>query len=55
MRVIARERTRMHGRIVPTMQEHLAVIAAMERRDVPAAIASLTQHIVTSRDLALRP
>jgi DNA-binding GntR family transcriptional regulator len=37
------------------MQEHLAVIAAMERRDVPAAIASLTQHIVTSRDLALRP
>lgn len=55
IRVIARERTRINGRVAPAMQEHLAVIAAMERRDVSAAVDLLTRHIVTSRDLALQP
>lgn len=55
MRVIARERTSIHGRIVPAMQEHMAVITAMQRRDVPAAVDAITRHIASARELALRP
>lgn len=55
MRVIARERTSIHGRVVPAMQEHMAVIAAMQRRDVPAAVDAISRHIATARELALRP
>ena len=55
MRVIARERTSIHGRVVPAMQEHMAVIAAMQRRDVPAAVDAITRHIAMARELALRP
>jgi DNA-binding GntR family transcriptional regulator len=55
IRIIARERTHMHGRVVPAMREHIALISAMEHRDVQATVQLLTQHIATSRDLALRP
>jgi DNA-binding GntR family transcriptional regulator len=55
MRVIARERTSIHGRIIPAMQEHMAVIAAMERRDVPAVVDAISRHIASARELALRP
>jgi DNA-binding GntR family transcriptional regulator len=55
MRVIARERTSIHGRITPAMQEHMAVIDAMQRRDVPAAIDAISRHIASARELALRP
>jgi DNA-binding GntR family transcriptional regulator len=55
MRVIARERTSIHGRVVPAMQEHMAVIAAMQRRDVPAAVDAISRHIAMARELALRP
>jgi DNA-binding GntR family transcriptional regulator len=55
MRVIHRERTSIRGRIIPAMQEHMAVIAAMQRRDVPAAVDAISAHIASARELALRP
>ena len=39
--------------VVPVMEEHLRIVAAIERRDPNAASAELTAHITGSRDRAL--
>ncbi|NPC54557.1 GntR family transcriptional regulator [Caenimonas soli] len=36
-------------RVLPAMQEHLIFIAALRRRDAPAAVAALMHHIGSSR------
>jgi DNA-binding GntR family transcriptional regulator len=36
-------------RVLPAMQEHLTFIAALRRRDVPAAVSALMHHIGSSR------
>ncbi|MET0606033.1 MAG: GntR family transcriptional regulator [Beijerinckiaceae bacterium] len=39
--------------VIPVMQEHLAVVAGIEKRDPEQASAALTAHITGSRDRAL--
>lgn len=39
--------------VVPVMQEHLTIVAAIEKRDAEAASAALTEHLDGSRDRAL--
>jgi DNA-binding GntR family transcriptional regulator len=40
-------------RVVPAMQEHLAFLAALRRRDVDGAVAALMHHIGSSRQRVL--
>ncbi len=40
--------------LVPVMQQHLAIIAAIEARDPDAARTEMTRHIEGSRDRALK-
>lgn len=40
--------------VIPVMREHLAVIAAMKRRDAQAAVESAIAHIMNARARALR-
>lgn len=42
------------SRILPVMGEHLAVVAAIERRDVEQAVAAAEAHIAHARARALR-
>jgi DNA-binding GntR family transcriptional regulator len=37
------------ARVLPAMQEHLGFLAALRRRDAPAAVAALMNHIGSSR------
>ncbi|WP_342359251.1 GntR family transcriptional regulator [Terrarubrum flagellatum] len=39
--------------VIPVMEEHLRIVAAIEKRDVEAASAEMTAHITGSRDRAL--
>lgn len=39
--------------VIPVMEEHLRIVAAIEKRDPDAASAELTAHITGSRDRAL--
>lgn len=54
MRLIAQERYRIDGRVVPVMHEHLAVLEAMAARDRVRAADAITTHIAMARELALR-
>ncbi|WP_262031660.1 GntR family transcriptional regulator [Microvirga sp. Mcv34] len=40
--------------VLPVMQEHLAIIAAMKRRDIPGAVQAAVAHIMSARARALR-
>jgi DNA-binding GntR family transcriptional regulator len=40
--------------VIPVMHEHLAIIAAMKRRDVSAAVEAAVAHIMNARARALR-
>ena len=40
--------------VIPVMREHLAIIAAMKRRDAQAAVESAVAHIMNARARALR-
>ncbi|MCB8820761.1 GntR family transcriptional regulator [Microvirga rosea] len=40
--------------VVPVMREHLAIIDALKRRDVTAAVETATAHIMNARSRALR-
>lgn len=40
--------------VIPVMREHLAIIAAMKRRDAQAAVESAIAHIMNARARALR-
>jgi DNA-binding GntR family transcriptional regulator len=53
IRLIHQSRTRIDGHIVPVMQEHLAIVAAIEARDVALATQRLEAHIVEARNRAL--
>lgn len=53
MRLINQERIRIDGRVGPVMKEHLAVLEAVERRDVQEAVERLIAHICNARDRAL--
>jgi DNA-binding GntR family transcriptional regulator len=50
VRLIALDATQIAAqRVLPAMQEHLIFIAALRRRDAPAAVAALMHHIGNSR------
>jgi DNA-binding GntR family transcriptional regulator len=50
VRLIALDATQIAAqRVLPAMQEHLVFIAALRRRDAPAAVAALMHHIGSSR------
>lgn len=50
VRLIALDATQIAAqRVLPAMQEHLMFIAALRRRDAPAAVAALMHHIGNSR------
>ncbi|CAH1670163.1 GntR family transcriptional regulator [Chelatococcus asaccharovorans] len=53
IRLIRQELTRIDGLVVPVMNEHLAVIAAMETRDPALAADALAKHIDSARRRAL--
>lgn len=53
MRLIAQERFRIDGRVGPVMGEHLAILEAIEKRDVDEAVRCLIAHIHHARDRAL--
>jgi DNA-binding GntR family transcriptional regulator len=54
MRLIAQERYRIDGRVIPVMHEHLAVLEAMAARDRVRAADAITNHIAMARELALK-
>lgn len=52
--LIRQEQTLLsEGFVVPAMKEHLAIIEAMESREVPRAVAALDAHIASARNRAL--
>ncbi|CAH1656002.1 DNA-binding GntR family transcriptional regulator [Hyphomicrobiales bacterium] len=53
IRLIRQELTRIDGLVVPVMNEHLAVVAAMETRDPAQAANALARHIDSARRRAL--
>ncbi|KQM31834.1 GntR family transcriptional regulator [Rhizobium sp. Leaf68] len=53
MRLINQERFRIAGHVKSVMAEHLAIIEAIQRRDVEEAIERLVAHIRSARDRAL--
>ncbi|WP_312806932.1 GntR family transcriptional regulator [Agrobacterium cavarae] len=53
MRLINQERFRIAGHVKSVMAEHLAIIEAIQRRDVDEAIERLVAHIRSARDRAL--
>ncbi len=54
MRLIAQERYRIDGRVIPVMHEHLAVLEAMASRDRVRAADAIAAHIAMARELALK-
>jgi DNA-binding GntR family transcriptional regulator len=40
--------------VIPVMREHLAIIAAMKRRDTSSAVEAAIAHIMNARARALR-
>ncbi|MBA1157423.1 GntR family transcriptional regulator [Microvirga mediterraneensis] len=40
--------------VLPVMREHLAIIAAMKRRDIPVAVEAAAAHVTSARARALR-
>jgi len=55
VRLIRQSETSLHDDlVVPVMREHLAIIDAMKRRDVDAAVTAAAAHIANARNRALR-
>lgn len=55
VRLIRQNETRLDEELViPVMREHLAIIAAMKRRDTAAAVEAAVAHIMNARARALR-
>jgi len=55
VRLIRQNETSLDEELVlPVMQEHLAIIAAMRRRDIPGAVEAAVAHIMSARARALR-
>ncbi|WP_114947182.1 GntR family transcriptional regulator [Microvirga calopogonii] len=55
VRLIRQNETSLDEELVlPVMHEHLAIIAAMKRRDIPAAVEAAVAHIMSARARALR-
>lgn len=40
-------------RVLPAMQEHLVIVAALKKRDETAAVATMTAHIESSKQRVL--
>lgn len=53
IRLIHTERSRIIGRVEAAMEEHLAVITALEARDAAAAVSAITRHVDSARAIAL--
>lgn len=54
LRVFRQERTRLNAAVViPTMREHLVILAALSSRDPNKAAGAMTTHILHARDRAL--
>lgn len=53
MRLINQERFRIAGHVKSVMAEHLAIIEAIQRRNVDEAVERLVAHIRSARDRAL--
>jgi len=54
IRLIRQYETRIHNSIiVPVMQDHLKIIAAIESRDPEAAAEAMSEHITNARNRAL--
>ena len=53
IRLIRQELTRIEGYVVPVMKEHLAVVEAMQARDVQGAVDALVFHIEHARERAM--
>jgi DNA-binding GntR family transcriptional regulator len=54
IRLIRQYETRIHNSIiVPVMQDHLKIIAAIEARDPDAAAEAMSEHITNARNRAL--
>uniref|UniRef100_UPI002FC7EF01 FCD domain-containing protein n=1 Tax=Bosea sp. (in: a-proteobacteria) TaxID=1871050 RepID=UPI002FC7EF01 len=54
IRLIRQYETRIHNSIiVPVMQDHLKIIAAIETRDPDAAAAAMGEHIGNARARAM--
>ncbi|MFC0408349.1 GntR family transcriptional regulator [Roseomonas elaeocarpi] len=54
IRLIKQEQTRLNTRVLlPTMREHLAVIAAIRSRDPARAAEAMGAHVSSARDRAL--
>ena len=55
VRLIRQSETSLHDElVVPVMDEHLAIIAAMKARDAAAAVEAGAAHITNARKRALR-
>ncbi|EIM28978.1 GntR family transcriptional regulator [Microvirga lotononidis] len=55
VRLIRQSETSLDEELVlPVMREHLTIIAAMKRRDIPAAVEAAVAHIMSARTRALR-
>jgi DNA-binding GntR family transcriptional regulator len=54
IKLIRQNETRLYADlVVPVFEDHLKVIAAMERRDEAAAVNAMTEHITRSRNRAV--
>jgi DNA-binding GntR family transcriptional regulator len=55
VRLIRQNETSLYDElVVPVMQEHLAIIGAMKKREPEAAVAAAEAHIANARNRALR-
>jgi DNA-binding GntR family transcriptional regulator len=55
IRLIRQKQTRIHeSLVIPVMNEHLAVIAALESRDPARAAQAIGEHIASARNRAMR-
>ncbi|MDT8265948.1 FCD domain-containing protein, partial [Roseomonas sp. DSM 102946] len=54
IRLIKQEQTRLNETVLlPTMEEHLAVIAAIRSRDPQRAADAMGEHVNSARDRAM--
>jgi DNA-binding GntR family transcriptional regulator len=55
IRMIRQQQTRIHeSLVVPVMNEHLAIVAALETRDPVRAAQAIGEHIASARNRAMR-
>ena len=54
IKLIRQNETRLYGDLVaPVMRDHMKVIDAIERRDADAAVAAMSDHILSARNRAV--